>query len=97
MLVYLEPALLEHVSPTLRGRMQRKSCFNFTRLDEALFNELAVLTQRGRELFADRGLLRNYAGRRRATASTELPGHQQSRVQDRPLGVNHAHEDAWSV
>ena len=30
--------------PELRRRMQGKACFNFTRVDEALFAELATLT-----------------------------------------------------
>jgi hypothetical protein len=38
--------------------MQGKSCFNFTRVDEALFDELDGLTVRGHELYAERGLLR---------------------------------------
>ena len=55
--VYLEPGQLEGLSPELRTRMQGKSCFNFTRVDDALFDELDELTARGRELYAQRGLL----------------------------------------
>jgi hypothetical protein len=51
--VYVEPALLEGVSPALRRRMQGKSCFNFTKVDEELFEELAELTRRGFERTAD--------------------------------------------
>jgi hypothetical protein len=47
--VYVEPSLLDGVSPGLRRRMQGKSCFNFTRVDEALFEELAALTRAGYE------------------------------------------------
>jgi hypothetical protein len=43
--VYLNPALLDGISPELKKRMQGKSCFNFTRVDPALFEELAALTQ----------------------------------------------------
>jgi len=43
--VYGEPALLDGLSPELRRRMQGKSCFNFTKVDETLFRELAVLTE----------------------------------------------------
>jgi hypothetical protein len=43
--VYLNPALLDDVSPALRKRMQGKSCFNFTKEDPALFEELAALTR----------------------------------------------------
>jgi hypothetical protein len=56
--VYLEPGQLDGISPELRRRMQGKSCFNFTQVDEALFDELDGLTVRGRELYAERGLLR---------------------------------------
>lgn len=47
--VYVEPSLLDGVSPELRRRMQGKSCFNFKRVDEALFDELAELTRAGFE------------------------------------------------
>jgi hypothetical protein len=47
--VYTDPGLLDDVSPGLRKRMQGKSCFNFTREDDALFEELAALTRRGYE------------------------------------------------
>jgi len=43
--VYGDPALLDAMSPELRRRMQGKSCFNFTRIDEPLFTELAALTK----------------------------------------------------
>jgi hypothetical protein len=55
--VYLEPGQLDGLSPELRKRMQGKSCFNFTKVDNALFDELDQLTDRGRELYAERGLL----------------------------------------
>ena len=45
--VYIFPELLQDISPALRKRMQGKSCFNFTQIDEALFAELDELTQRG--------------------------------------------------
>jgi hypothetical protein len=47
--VYVEPSLLDDISPELRRRMQGKSCFNFRSVDEDLFAELAELTQRGYE------------------------------------------------
>ena len=43
--VYVNPELLDGVSPELRKRMQGKSCFNFAREDEPLFGELARLTE----------------------------------------------------
>lgn len=46
MCAYADPTLVDSVSPGLRARMQGKSCFNFTRIDEALFAELDALTVR---------------------------------------------------
>ncbi|MEX0639271.1 MAG: hypothetical protein WDZ29_01670 [Balneolaceae bacterium] len=43
--VYVNPKLLETVSPALKKRMQGKSCFNFTSSDASLFKELAELTE----------------------------------------------------
>lgn len=43
--VYMNPALLDGISDDLKRRMQGKSCFNFKRADEALFEELAALTR----------------------------------------------------
>ena len=45
--MYAQPALVEKVSPELRRRMQGKACFNFTRVDEGLFTELASLVATG--------------------------------------------------
>ncbi len=44
--VYMAPAGALPISESLRKRMQGKACFNFTRVDEDLFAELADLTQR---------------------------------------------------
>jgi hypothetical protein len=44
--VYSDPTLLDPVSDDLRRRMQGKSCFNFTRLDEGLIEEFADLVGR---------------------------------------------------
>jgi hypothetical protein len=44
--VYVFPDLLKGISPTLKKRMQGKSCFNFTTIDEEMLSELALLTQR---------------------------------------------------
>ena len=52
---YTEDGLAGGMSPELRKRMQGKSCFNFTRVDEGLFDELADLTSRGRDAYAARG------------------------------------------
>jgi len=53
--VYLNPGLLEGMSPGLKKRMQGKSCFNFTRLDPALSAELAALTEAGFRFYAEQG------------------------------------------
>ncbi len=42
--IYAMPGLHDRLSPALRARMQGKSCFNFSRIDEPLFDELAALT-----------------------------------------------------
>jgi hypothetical protein len=47
--VYGDPTLLDSVSPDLRRRMQGKSCFNFTTVDERLLGELQALTRAGYE------------------------------------------------
>ena len=51
------PAKPDDLSPELRKRMQGKTCFNFTRVDDDLFDEIDALTDRGRDLYAERGLL----------------------------------------
>ena len=55
--VYVNPALLEGLSPELAKRMHGKSCFNFTAVDEELFEELAVLTEAGFEDYRKRGFV----------------------------------------
>ena len=46
------------ISPELRKRMQGKSCFNFTKIDDELFHELDLLTARCHDYFDKDGLLR---------------------------------------
>ncbi len=55
--VYLKPELLENISTDLRGRMQGKSCFNFAKVDEVLFAELASLTKEGYSSYHDQGFV----------------------------------------
>ena len=50
--VYSDPSMLDDVSPELRKRMQGKSCFNLTTVDEGLIDELAALTARGYDVTA---------------------------------------------
>ena len=49
--VYMYPELLEDISPELKKHMQGKSCFNFKKVEPALFDELAALTREGAEKF----------------------------------------------
>jgi hypothetical protein len=52
--VYESPDLVKGMSPELRKRMQGKSCFNFSTIDESLFDELADITARGIPGFEER-------------------------------------------
>lgn len=49
--LYVCPDLLAGISDALGKRMQGKSCFNFATPDEALFDELAQMTQAGFERY----------------------------------------------
>ena len=51
--VYMNPGLLNDLSPELRKRMQGKSCFNFNKVDEKLFSDLRKLTQKGHDWFVE--------------------------------------------
>jgi len=62
MCMYLSPDLPESMSPGLRKRMQGKSCFNFTTVDEPLFDELSAITAKGRDLYAAQGWLASLPG-----------------------------------
>ena len=53
MSVYAFPDLVESMSPELRRRMQGKSCFNFTTVDDPLFAELAHIVHAGFERYLD--------------------------------------------
>ncbi len=55
--VYVHPKLLNGISPELKKRMQGKSCFNFKKIDQILFNELADLTKEGFEFYKKNGML----------------------------------------
>jgi hypothetical protein len=52
--VYAYPELLKAMSPALRKRMQGKSCFNFTEIDEPLFEELERLTATSAKGFSEK-------------------------------------------
>jgi hypothetical protein len=55
--VYVRPELLDDISDDLRARMQGKSCFNFKRVDDDLFAELAALTRAGHQSYVDQGFI----------------------------------------
>lgn len=55
--VYVFPELLGGASAGLKKRMQGKSCFNFRRVDEQLFQELARLTEEGHRRFREAKLI----------------------------------------
>jgi hypothetical protein len=44
--VYTNPSLLDGISPELKKRMQGKSCFNFSAVDEKLLKELDALAKK---------------------------------------------------
>lgn len=53
MSIYTTPDEVKKMSPELKKRMQGKSCFNFTEIDQKLFKELATLTKAGAKRFSD--------------------------------------------
>lgn len=55
--VYLKPELLDGISAELKGRMQGKSCFNFSAVDKPLFAELASLIQAGFRSYQAQGFV----------------------------------------
>jgi len=55
--VYVDPGLLEGISPGLKKRMQGKSCFNFKQVDPLLFQELAELTRVGFASYQEQGFI----------------------------------------
>lgn len=55
--VYMYPDRLDGISEGLRKRMQGKSCFNFSTVNEPLFGELADLTRRSVDRLRTTGIL----------------------------------------
>jgi hypothetical protein len=55
--VYMNPILLDRISPELKKRMQGKSCFNFKDIDKTLFKELSNLTKSGIEFYKKNSML----------------------------------------
>ncbi len=56
--LYYNPALLATITPELEKRKQGKTCFNFQRPDDALFELLNALTARALEYYKRAGFLR---------------------------------------
>ncbi|HTX58109.1 MAG TPA: hypothetical protein VMH02_00435 [Verrucomicrobiae bacterium] len=56
--IYTNPELLSRISDALRRRMQGKSCFNFTKPDAALFEELSRLIDAGFRTYLAAGYVR---------------------------------------
>lgn len=56
--VYVFPELLSTLSPALRKRMQGKSCFNFSRVDPALFQEFSTLVTAAHARYVQAGYVR---------------------------------------
>lgn len=55
--VYVNPELLDNISPELKKHMQGKSCFNFTKIDATLFEELEELTEAGFNDYKQKGFV----------------------------------------
>ncbi len=55
--VYINPKLLDGITPELRKRMQGKSCFNFKEVDKKILGELSDLTKKGFEFYKTNGML----------------------------------------
>jgi hypothetical protein len=54
--VYVNPKLLEGISPELKKRMQGKSCFNFKIMDKSLLTDLSELTKKGFAFYKKNGM-----------------------------------------
>jgi hypothetical protein len=55
--LYFNPPMNAMVPPTLKKRMQGKTCFDFKSVDQELFAELKTLTQAGVDSYRKRELL----------------------------------------
>ena len=59
--VYVNPSLLDTIDINLKKRMQGKSCFNFTSLDEELIDGLATLTETGYQYYIEESYIQRNA------------------------------------
>ena len=55
--VYVNPDLLDAISPELKARMQGKSCFNFAKIDKPLLKELEALVEAGFQSYKQQGFV----------------------------------------
>jgi len=55
--VYINPKLLDGISPELKKRMQGKSCFNFEEINKEHLNEISILTMNGFEFYKKNEML----------------------------------------
>lgn len=55
--IYMQPDLLEAVSPELKAKMQGKSCFNFKTVEPDLFKELDALTKASFRSYKESGFV----------------------------------------
>jgi hypothetical protein len=55
--VYINPKLLNGISPEIKKRMHGKSCFNFKMIDPAQIEELVHLTKKGFDFYKKKGML----------------------------------------
>ncbi len=55
--VYMNPRLLAGMSAALRKRMQGKSCFNFTQVDDVLLGELGELVEKCVAFYRSGGMI----------------------------------------
>ena len=55
--IYMNPTLVKGISNELKRRMQGKSCFNFTAVNEPLFDELDKLTVKVFDVFKKSGFI----------------------------------------
>jgi hypothetical protein len=68
--VYARPDLLKSTSKKLKTRMQGKSCFNFTSMDEPLFAELEELSARAFDAFRELPFMKMLAEPRNQRSAT---------------------------
>jgi len=55
--VYVNPRLLDGISPELKKRMQGKSCFNFKVINKEHLKELSIPTKNGFEFYKKNKML----------------------------------------